>query len=1151
MSQVDTERAALDTPILVEASAGTGKTHAITTYFVRGILESDLSPEQILVVTYTKAATAELRVRARQRVTQAIEMLDDSKYPEDSLTGIVADAVQRFGADEVEGRLRRALARMDQASILTIHGFCQRLLQDHPLFFGIDFDFDIAEDSRSISLDLAVDFWTTELHDSPSWLLHALGKKNIKVEHLGQLADRAMRADVVVLGPEPREIDARVIERWLEERRDAAKIWQEQREEISRLLEHPGLNQQRFKASKVLEKLIPGLDDFFAARSFELPNCVSWLAQNELKMKQGHDRPQHPFFVACERLTATHQALTPVFDHAVFAFQKRFMEVARKRGAERRRDQALLTYDDLLGSVYESLNTEIAAEIRKEYPLALVDEFQDTDSIQYGIFKAIYGERAAVYVGDPKQAIYAFRGADVFSYLEAARDVGDARLELTTNRRSDPGLVEAVNALFSHQPVPFALDDIKLLKATAFHTRRSSLEPALELLLLAEEVADQPVEETIPALVANEIGLLLASGEQVDGRPVRPSDIAVLCRKNRQALLVTEALRKLDIPASLDGDSSVLSTEVANDLEAVLEAALTPGDSSAVRRALLTPLLGVSPYELNKMGDEPWSHWVALFRGWREKWHSEGVVRFLEDLLHVTEAETRIATDPSARRKLTDLLHIEELLLRGERERRRDPVALMLWFRRLRQDSPEDTMVAYEDLQQRPDAESDTVRVTTIHKSKGLEYGIVYCPFLWGDAVLFNFDKKVLKFHDPADGHRAKIDFGSSAFDEHLELSRRETLSEALRLLYVAVTRAKHRCTLFWGLSKEWNKSAFSYLLHGDVNSKSMDGARFSSDIESLVTESNGTIGWRRPHAESALKHADDGTGHALQASEAKRTFSQANRIASFTSVTGNHEKTAPRDPGAETFATSTALFSYLPGGARTGLLLHSIFEHANLDELQGDDAQQLVARELRSYGYDPALAPHVLTDLRTVVSTPLFKGPTAPRLRDIPRNQQLRELEFTLSVDQPDFGDLSRILRAHDAPVGAPAYPDRLAAETGRSLKNFLRGFIDLVFEWKGRWYVADYKSNTLPNYALGTVTEAAERAHYLLQMQLYAAATNRHLEQRIPGYDPELQWGGVLLLFLRGMEGTEGSGVFFEHQAPALIRAVDDWLGRAHDDR
>ncbi|MDH3201396.1 MAG: exodeoxyribonuclease V subunit beta [Myxococcales bacterium] len=1148
---VNTERVSLGVPVLVEASAGTGKTHAITTYFVRAILERDLSPEQVLVVTYTKAATAELRIRTRERVIEAMAMLDGAADRDDGLTEIVGDAVQRLGRATVEGRLRAASSQMDQAPILTIHGFCQRLLQDYPLSFGIDVDFDLAEESVSVFYDLAVDFWTTELHDSPEWLLLALKKRRISPERLGKLADRAMTPGIGLLGPEPKELDTSVVDRWFELIRQAKAIWREERDSISAiLLEDLGLNRTNYPIASVRNIWIPGLDDFFAVPSFELPSWFERLAQTKMKTKKRHERPKHAFFEVCDRLTESGDALKAAVEHAVFAFQERFIEVARAQSRKRRRERGVLTYDDLLLSVHESLDSDTAAVIRAKYPIALVDEFQDTDAIQWGIFKSIYDQHGAVYVGDPKQSIYAFRGADVFSYLEAARDVGESHLELTTNRRSDPSLVEAVNTLFSSQPAPFVFDDIKLLKATASHESRSSLDPAIEILFLYRETASvRSVEETIPALVANEIALLLESKEEIEGRQICPNDIAVLCRKNKQALLVTEALRTLGIPSSLDGDSSVLSTEIADDIEAVLEAALMPGNASTVRRAILTPLLGVSPYELNTMDDEDWSRWVTLFRGLHEKWQNEGVVRFLEELLRTTGAETRVATHPLARRKLTDLLHIEELLLRGERERRRDPVALLLWFRRLRQGSREDTMVPYEELQQRPDAESDTVRVTTIHKSKGLEYGIVYCPFPWKDAILFDFEKKVVKFHDPDDALKVKIDLGSSQLDAHLEISKRETLSEALRLLYVAVTRAKHRCTLFWGLAAGWERSALSYLLHGDADSKSMDDEQALADVEALIASSKGTIGWRPPRLKAASSREPEAPADILRARDATRQFSQANRIASFTSLTGNHEKTAPRDPEADVFPPPAALFSCLPGGARTGLLLHSILERVNLSELQGEEAEQLIEHELGSYGYDPALRPDVLTDLQTIARTPLTGSADAPRLEDIPQDQQLRELEFTLSVDDPDFVALSRILKKHDAPKGAPGYPERLASETTGTLKSFLRGFIDLVFEWEGRWYVVDYKSNSLSKYEHLDVTEAAARAHYLLQMQLYAAAVNRYLGQRVPCYDPERHWGGALLLFLRGMKGPDapGSSIFFERQTPALIRAVDEWLGRS----
>lgn len=1144
-----TETATL--PTLVEASAGTGKTHAITTDFVRAILNRGLTPEQIVVVTYTKAATAELRQRTRHRLNEAIAIAEGRGDALDELEADVTLAAKRLGRDEVVLRLRSARHELDRAPIFTIHGFCQRLLQDYPLSFGIDFDFEVVEDSVSLFRELAIDFWTTELHESPAWFVDALAAKRITPEFLGRLAETTADPDQPLLGPPPADVDPDAVAEARRQLQEAGRIWQRSRAEVEAILyEHAGLHRGRYKAHTIETKWVPGLDALFARGSLALPDWFEKLAQGRMVMKRGYDAPRHAFFEACEQTVSLCERVQAGVDHCVFLFLTRFIKRARNESERLAREQGVLTYDELLVSVYRSLDADTADKIRETYPLALVDEFQDTDSVQYGIFKRIYGEHAAVYVGDPKQAIYSFRGADVFSYLTAARDIGDRQRALTVNRRSDPGMVAAVQSLFSSRPAPFAHADIKLPEATAHHDARTSLSPSMEILLLSrDQAAAGPVEQSVPAIVANEIALLLQSGTTIEGRPVAPEDIAVLCRTNRQALRVTEALRALALPASLDGDSSVLGTEVANDIEAILQATLTPADPSAVRRALLTGLVGVTPTSLHAMDDDTWSTWITRFRGWHDTWQREGVIRFFEDLLRLCDSETRLAATATAKRQLADLLHVEELLLRGERERHRDPIALMLWFRRLRQGSPEDTSVAYEDLQQRPDADADTIRVTTVHKSKGLEYGIVYLPFLWRDAALFDFDRRVVKFHDPNDDDRAKLDLGSARHEDHLVISKHEALSEALRLLYVGVTRAKYRCTLFWGLARDWRRSALRYLVHGDALPKKMEDERVRADLDRLSQSSGGTIGWRTPSPETAAPRRVPKARTDLIARPTVRRFSHANRIASFTSLTGRHEKTSGRLPDELRPEPTRALFTELPGGARTGLLLHSLLERAPFDGLDSDEARLGIERELQAYGYDASLAEAVQRDLVTAAQTPLLEHDPSLRLSTIPRDAQLRELEFTLDAGAPDFHKLIPILREHGAPDALAGYADRLAAEPPHGLHGFLRGFVDLVFEWQGRWYVADYKSNTLAHYGHQALHEAAADAHYLLQVLLYAVATHRHLSSRLPGYEPQTQFGGALLLFLRGMRRTEQppSGVYFDPMNAALLEAVDRWLGGA----
>jgi exodeoxyribonuclease V beta subunit len=447
-------------------------------------------------------------------------------------------------------------------------------------------------------------------------------------------------------------------------------------------------------------------------------------------------------------------------------------------------------------------------------------------------------------------------------------------------------------------------------------------------------------------------------------------------------------------------------------------------------------------------------------------------------------------------------------------------------------------MVAIEDLQQRPDAEAGAVRVTTIHKSKGLEYGVVFCPFTWNDASLWDFERTAVRFHD--DDGALKIDLGSPDFEEHLEASKREAASEALRVLYVAVTRAKHQCTLFWGPGYRWKDSALAGLLHGSETSGRFGEDEMRADVEEFVNAAGGDVGWRPPRKERATPRHDGETQLQLSSRPRTRTFEQTARIASFTSLTGHDDKA----PGPSTSVTTSPLFAELPGGARTGLLLHAIFERAELDAVEGEKARSLVEAQLGLHGFDPTLAARVQEDLAVVTSTPMRSD--LPALRELKRDDVLRELEFSLAVERPDLRELAKLLDDHGAPASAPRYHEHLRRVGDQKLRGFLRGFIDLMFEFEGRWYVADYKSNRLATYEQPDVIEAVQREHYVLQGALYSAAAHRYLQQRVRDYDPAKHWGGALFLFVRGMVGSSGSSsVFIDEQSPELLVAMDAWLG------
>jgi len=1152
MTSLHPALAPFDAPTLVEASAGTGKTYTITTYFVRAILEKKLEPDQILVVTYTKAATADLRKRTRERIVEAIERIDGARRKPDLLDDILPKAIETLGRTEAKKRLLDALATMDQAAILTIHGFCQRLLQDHPLELGIDFDFEVSEDLSRVYVELATDYWASALYDKPPWLVHALRSKSVTVESLAKLAEKALFPRVRLLGPEPVVFDEQTLDRALRARHRVGELWLRHREEVVAILTgDEGLNRTSY-GKRSLPGWFEALDDLARREDWaDLPNWFPKLAQDSIKTKKGWDPPSHPFFEACEELVAAWGDADAIFDRAVFEFQRDFLDYAEEAILDRRVNTGVLSFDDLLSTVHSAITSDeaVARLVAAEYPLALVDEFQDTDSVQYGIFKAAYGTGACVYVGDPKQAVYAFRGADVFSYIEATNDVGeDGRRSLSTNYRSDPSMVESVNQLFTRCDHPFVEERIAFRPARADEELdRLSTGPALDFVWIEASVALDP--SGTADVVANEVAHLLRSDTEVEKRTLRAGDIAVLCRSNKQAALVTRALRELNVPTSLEGDSSVLATDTASSMRVILEAALLPGDSRALRRAMLTPLLGVTARELASMDDREWTKWATRFQHWHELWRGHGVVRFIEDMLRETNAEARLARTSTAKRDLTDLLHVEELLMRGERERQRDPIALMQWYRRLDEGSPDEGMVRAEELQQRPDAELDAVRVTTIHKSKGLEYGVVFCPFTWNDASLFSDEQKALKFHDPEGA--LELDLGSIDRDANENLALEEKLSESLRVLYVALTRAKYRTTVFWGRGRGWHRSSLARLIHGEKPDKNREEPELREDLAALAASSGGVIGIRDPAPTRAKRLTDHPPQGDLKARVALRHYDLDTRIASFSSIMGHDDKAPLPRTSDEDELAKPRLFGGLPGGTRTGLLLHSILERCDFTKLRDEQTTQMIEGQLRDYGLTAALAPSVQSDLGVVAETPLLARANAPTLGGIKRS--LRELEFTLSLERPRLDRLADLLEQHGAPEATPRYASRLRKLDARSLQSFLRGYIDLVFEWEGRWYVADYKSNSLPSYGAEGVAEAVQREHYALQALLYSAATRRYLAQRAPNFDPVQQWGGAMFLFLRGMGGPDapGTSVFFDPQSAELLDALDSWLGGGNGSR
>ena len=1203
---------------LIEASAGTGKTYTITSLFLRLLLERGLSLEQIVVVTFTKAATAELSARIRARLRDALAQLDREGEPgtqlDPTLTQILARAENRTSARR---RLLSSLQQMDEASIFTIHGFCQRMLIEYAFESRVSFDVDLVTDQRPLIQQIVQDFWAKEVTVLDEARVRFLQQTGTGLADFVSLAFAAIQWPDMPLVEAPAELDtALTLERYLMTRRQAQAIWQRSGGEVRQLLlGSTALNRGSYKP-ETLERWFEELDELFRTDGRSLHNftdAVQRLSRTTLseRTNSGKITPEHKFFEACEWLCAAHAQAADAFDNWLTHFKGRLVAYARAEARRRKLEGHLVSFDDLLQKMAAALQGPhgevLAKRIRKKYPAALIDEFQDTDPIQYAVFSRIYGKQQSslFLIGDPKQAIYAFRGADIFAYLKAAEDAGANAWTLSTNYRSDPSLVRALNTLFQRPWRPFLLDGISYVKVQPRHGAADSLhepgvpdsERRLEILFVERAklgVGQRTInrrfsEQSLPDWVAADIARLLSSGASIDDRPIRPNDIAVLTRTNQQAHDMGHALRRLRIPSALIGDTSVFDTSEADEVRLLLRAMADPQSGGALRSALCTPSMGVSATELAELAsdEEAWERWVDAFRRLHELWGTRGFVHAMQTLMREREVSARALALLDGERRMTNLRHLTELLHQAESDQHLGVSGLSSWFDEVVFNPAARLGLAPDSLQIRLESDDHAVRLTTMHKSKGLEYPIVYCPHLWRDASLFKPDIKHLKVHDEDGAHQLRLDLRpAEAKAAALAAAQRESLAEHLRLAYVAHTRAKHRTVVVWGAFWHAEDSPLGYLLYqpsqelGGLSETPANRIAHMSDgdlrhaLGELEHASEGAISVRSLEPEPAPEYLREAAlPERLAARPLTRPIDRSQRTTSFSQLTQHHaretlvaslgkdvddvlahDSSTPPGPVGEAIALAD-----FPKGARTGELLHSILEHADFTNQASLQAQ--VTLELQRYGFAPEeWASSVFDALSDVLETSL-PGADDLRLSRVARKQRVSEMEFTLPL--AGAGERSSLLsstrlaavfEAH-APPEFGAYLERVKGLGFTPLSGFLRGFIDLVFEHEGRFFVVDFKSNHLgghsPDYAPPLLRAPMAEHHYYLQYHLYVTALHRHLRARRPSYDYDRDFGGVHYLFLRGMapQYPAETGVFFDRPARVLIEALSALFEGKHD--
>lgn len=1184
---------------VIEASAGTGKTWTLAALYLRLVLGHErteaLLPPQILVMTFTDAATAELRERIRTRLSQAATYFDLSAQGRDFPASLKVDEFLETLRDSFDEalwprcalQLNCAAEWMDDAAIYTIHGWSRRMLTQHALESHNLFEQTRLENADQLKLTLVQDYWR-------EWFYTLSGDT---LQHITPL-----------IGQDPAKLLKTLSEMWREQERkprevvapditptqaiDTHMAWQAQ-VEAAALAAREAWSDATLQALQEAgaQKKIKGLRaDYFAnwlkaLQAWVTQSAKAHISKEEFKVlerfttqalqdKGWTEAEGFAFFAAMQTYVALLNA-RPTTDkhialHAAYAVGEAYKAAKTQRAA--------FDFSDLLQNLHHAVMADdgrLATAIRQQYPVALVDEFQDTDPWQYGTLNRIYAPdacnegNALVMIGDPKQAIYSFRGADLGTYLQARNDAqttnNDALHTLTGNHRSSVGLVKAVNHVFmqTEQPFASAQGEIAFVEVSA-----QGKEPALVVngeerppftvwQMHAEEDADVVSSANYlhhtSEVFADQMADLLNKGAAT------PGDMAVLVRSQKQADAVRHALRARLIPSVyLSDHTSVYQSTEATDLWRLLRAVASPRQPGWVRAAVGSRLWALDLHEVLATAEDEaqWEQLLEQFHQWHSLWQQHGVLPMLHQWLHSQHVAQRMLAQPDGERRLSNLLHLGELLQHAEQSLQGEH-ALVRYLGEQIQSQHHDS-----DAQQaRLETDALCVKVITYHKSKGLQYPLVFVPF----AGAFAVEKKAKTNF----AHEDKSDEGEDDSD-----AEATSVEEDMRLLYVALTRAQRG--LWMGVAEtkndlskataktELKRSALSLLLKREVRGD------LSKQLHSLW----GTCAHIQVAALPALQHISYQAPAAISAPKDALTPTRAHHslwwTASFSAITRGLVSESKRDeavadaitdaimgatsdmqPDAVTTPTTEreriSAWQSFPAGARYGTLLHDLLEWLSQNNWPVANAQapewakqawaNLLQRKVSWLQLDDAPRAQLEPWLQAVVQTPLpltELNASALTLCELSTEHMWPEMEFNLEVNHVSATTLDQLIQSHVL-EGTP----RPALQT-RVMQGMLTGSMDLVLQHDGRYWVVDYKSNKLPSYDPNTLQDAVLHKRYDVQYVLYTLALHRLLKVRLPGYDYGQHMGGAVYLFLRGIH-AEGAGVHLHRPPQALIEALD----------
>ncbi len=1092
---------------LIEASAGTGKTYTIALLILRLILEKEIDFNKILVVTFTNAATTELKERIIAFLQETRNYLRDHIEPSPPIK-LLTDTYLKNQNPHALKSIEEAVLRSDEAAVFTIHSFCSKVLADHAFETGSSFSLKMLTDASKLLQEITEDFWRIRFFTLPSRLLFNIASGNLSPEKLiGQLRT-FLNHPKIILKKESIK-DSALIEAW----NNCKAEWQTNKKEIQKILSDAVnskiLNGRSFPPSSLPNRFAE-LDYVFSTEEWNKDTVTLFerFSQSniEAKTNKGQTTPTNRFFELCENLLilSIRWELT---------LRGEYLDFTKKRLKQRKEELGVRSFDDLLTEVDRTLfgadSDKFLFSLRKKYQAALIDEFQDTDSLQYGIFQKIFTSSETYkppffMIGDPKQAIYRFRGGDIFSFLQAKESV-NACYTLNTNYRSQAKLIEALNALFNIKD-PFLTPgiDYEIIQSGAESpplTQNGSEVPPLVILNMEKGLKENDERITI----AKEIQKLLntTSNIQINQRPIQAQDIAILTHSNSKATIYKRILNHYGIKAVISKGKSVFQGEIARHLHLLLQALVQPTFETRIRALALSLFFNFTPAEIQKMIEKEteWQNLAESLTEAHQNLFKRGIAFALEHFFEQNKIYPHLIRQKNGERLITDLRHLIEILHKEEQITGRLPFRLLAHYEESLNDP------SGEENEQRLESDENAVNILTIHKSKGLQYPVVFIPFFTPSSYDYNN-----VYHD-INTHQNVIDLRYSNQENTKTMEKHEIDAEYRRLYYVALTRAEFRV---YTVHKKTSIAPSFPFLSPFISTEKVHTA---IDIRDITADT-----------------LHQGRIQTLPLSEIAGNARSFHKTLKATWETGSYSSlVVPSDisRSADSTIPAEGIFAF-PRGPRAGEALHEIFEKIDFRSFSKNPDLDKIQEILSKYHISGSIET-VKQMVINVLATRLGESNQQFSLNQISGSNKIAELEFYIRANNLNTQALNTLFQDENVSLKESAKP------------GFLKGFIDLFFRMNNRYYLIDWKSNHLgnsySNYVPDILKTTMQEHQYIFQLNLYTLALTRYLKSRLPDFDYNRDFGGAYYIFLRGIQAdpTANTGIYFQKPDAAVVAQME----------